>query len=386
MIDLLLISQGHNAWPLGCVDIANYIRGLGYSAEVRLIDSPWELQAMSCEPRHVGLSIDTIQAGTAPKVVSEIRHRWPRATVTVGGRHCQKDTINEPLFNSCDYIVVGEGEYAMADIVTGNEDRGVIYGNRLEPVDWQWMPLPDEATHRSVLGGTAHALFSRGCHYNCLFCCERRPQVLRRSPEQAAAHVAALVRWTGQSRVFIYDDIFTQDPSWLRDFAWQMERQDCGAQLEVFGHASHLDTPCVELLQRAGVVQVDLGAESGDDRVLRLLRKRGTVALYRNIHNLFRSFPRIKLHCLWMIGNAGDTQASIEATIRLSREVGTDGKPWFGYAVPYPGTDFHRQASQWGIIRDVPYDRWTNDEPVFIPQGLTEGALRGLIAKAREQQ
>jgi len=384
-LDLLMISQGERAWPLGCVDIVNYARCLGWNAlavRIETAASLWLLQISP--PRIIGLSLDTSQAGAAEDIVREIRQLWPGAKLVFGGRHIQRETLDEPLMQLADHLVVGAGEYPILDLLMGESDERCLYGKPFEMADYATLPMPSERQHKDALGGTAHVMFSRGCPFRCFFCEDSRHSVVRKHPSVAVDYIRQVVGWSKSRRVFVYDDVLTADKPWLHSFADRMSTFSDGIELEVFAHAATLTEEKLSWLRQAGVVRVNVGAESGDDHVLATNRKGVTVAKLREIHRLFSGGGSPQLHCTWLLGLAGDTRDSMRATISLANEIGTDDNPWFGFAVPYPGTEFYRSAADYGMIRtDVPYHRWTNEEPVFIPHGLVERDLREAMSLAR---
>ena len=148
--------------------------------------------------------------------------------IIAGGQHFVKETIEEALKNSIDFIVLGEGEVTIKELIEyfdGQRDKtqlhGVVYIDNgkiiqtepLPPVeDFDRFPIPDF----SLVRGAQISLYPvgrvRGCGMNCEFCTVKgKPRYA--SPERLMEQFASLYEKLGARNFFIVDDLFGQDRS-----------------------------------------------------------------------------------------------------------------------------------------------------------------------------
>ena len=184
----------------------------------------------------------------------------------------------------------------------------------------------------------------------------------------SARYIKDLIQWFGNDKIFVYDDVFTVDKVWLREFRDECRKYNVKAKIRCFIHGRMFDEELLDLLLEIGVNFVCLGAESGDDHILDLINKKCTIQDYMRIDNIIKmTKTKIDFECLWMIGNIGETYDTMKRTVELSRQIG-NVKPWFSYAIPFPGTVFWQQAQQHGQIIVKDFTQWGNRRIIFVPQ------------------
>jgi len=126
---------------------------------------------------------------------------------------------------------------------------------------------------------------SRGCPHNCTFCCTPVVRDMykdtgrywrRRSTENSLAElVEAKEKWNYRSVSFL-DDIFTIDKKWLKEFLPQY-KQRIALPYFCLVHPATVDDETAELLRDSGCVNVELGVQTVNEELRRLvLRRRGT--------------------------------------------------------------------------------------------------------------
>lgn len=372
---LLLVAFGQTTHPIGLSDIYNFLSGKGYNiGMIHLYDDVKRINHVKEVPEYVGVTSFTHMRGKLDGVLKVIRQKWPSAKIILGGRHFVEDSLllEQKLLDSVYKTVVGEGEYALLDILNeACSDDKLIYGKKLSKEDYMntIMPTIDFIRTNMKNSPVPRVLFSRGCPFNCVFCCDRRIPLLRKDPEMAAWYIKQLKPIVGDSMINIIDDVFAVDKKWLELFRKSLESLGVSADFECFIHGKLFDKDMFNLLVDIGVKKFNLGAESGDNDVLKLLNKQTTVEDYIKINEMM-SKSDVKLHCMWMIGNIGETEHTINKTIKLSRKIGTN-KWWFSFAVPFPGTDFWKKAPEYGKILTYDFSKWYNSSLVYVPHGLT---------------
>jgi radical SAM superfamily enzyme YgiQ (UPF0313 family) len=375
-LKILLTAFGNRTYPVGLAEIYYFLKRKGYDPNfIHLFDNVNKLDNVSYIPDYVCITCITIERHNLDKVVNKVKAKWPSAKIVLGGRHFSTDVfeIEQNLYDKIDYVVYGDGEYALLDIFNDKINDKIIQGKLLTQEDYDDTDFISAGFLRTHMNNrNPHpVLFSRGCPFQCAFCCDRRIPLLRKDPEKAAWYVKYLKDEFNLTYTTINDDVLTVNKKWLRQFLYYLEKYNVKMRFEVFIHGRMFDKDLLDLLMAIGVHRMSLGGESGDNDILKLINKKTTTDDYRKIHALTLPYAdKIDLHGLWMIGNMGETAKTLEKTVKLSKEVGTDA-PWFSYAIPFPGTVFWEKAEEYGRVLTYDFSKWWNERIIFIPNDLT---------------
>jgi radical SAM superfamily enzyme YgiQ (UPF0313 family) len=164
---------------------------------------------------------------TIPRIYELASFYKKRGAVTVGGgQHFVDETIPEALASDIDFIVLGEGEETIKELLRalrGEMDpssvAGLVYNEGGEAIrtavrqpiqDLDALPLPDFYLLRYATLSLFPVGRVRGCGMNCEFCTVKgRPRYA--SPERLVAQVAKIVETMHARQFFIVDDLFGQD-------------------------------------------------------------------------------------------------------------------------------------------------------------------------------
>jgi radical SAM superfamily enzyme YgiQ (UPF0313 family) len=251
--------------------------------------------------------------------------------------------------------------------------------------DFSLLPWPTEDQARSLLGARREAvLINRGCPYACSFCISNGARIRYRDPGEAVAYLRMLDRVIGPRTWFIQDDIFAVKTSWLEEFVREKNRPTgTGSRLRCFIDGRTFNEERLDLLRRAGVVHATLGCESADTEILRLAKKGTTLGDYYAIDAMFRRCDDINLHCLWMLGLPGETPGSIQSTLSAMERLG-QLPPNCGFATPYPGTQFYRDADHHGQIINPDWSTWSPKRVSFVPSGVDIETLQSANVEAQK--
>ena len=246
---------------------------------------------------------------TIPRVHELAEFYKSRGVCTVaGGQHFVEETIPETLSSGIDYIVMGEAEETIKDLLTSLTDGGnlssipgLVYEEEgkiirtpcRDPVQGlDALPLPDF----SLLRYANLSLFPvgrvRGCGMNCEFCTVKgRPRYA--SPERLMEQVSKLVETMSAKRFFIVDDLFGQDRAdTLRLCRMLKEYQDnIGKSLKLAVQIrldKAKDTELLKAMRNAGVGMVAIGLESPIKQELAAMNKKmkpeGMLQMIRVFH------------------------------------------------------------------------------------------------------
>ena len=163
---------------------------------------------------------------TIPRLYQIANFYKKQGIITIsGGQHFVEETIPEALTAGIDYIVIGEGEETIKELlqaIEGNEDiseiKGIAYlkegkavftGKREPLMDFDKLPLPDFSLVRYAKMRLYPVERIRGCGMNCEFCTVKgRPR--HAEPERLLEHISLLVETYNAKDFFIVDDLFGQ--------------------------------------------------------------------------------------------------------------------------------------------------------------------------------
>ncbi len=275
----------------------------------------------------------------------------------------------EYLKGGVDYVITGEGEYAVLELLEfleGNRSiegiRGIAYLERGEirqtpsrPLHSRLDDFPDPAYELvdlqkyRLIWLEKHGYFSinittsRGCTYKCNWC--SKPLWGRTYNVHSASRIASLMRmlsekW-GVDHFWITDDIFGMKKGWLEEFLNALgdfrPRYKCLSRADLL-----IKGRTVELLKATGCQTIWIGAESGSQQILDRMEKGIKVEdIYRAVE-LCRNH-NIEICFFIQFGYMGENWEDIEATRQLIRETLPDD---IGISVSYPlpGTKFYEMV------------------------------------------
>jgi len=176
------------------------------------------------------------------------------------------------------------------DDVTGFED-----------VPIEWSALPNAVFKSGVMPMQA----SSGCPYHCAFCNFTKDHRLNwiKPTDRIVAEMKAVKR-RGARFVWFVDDNFRQGKKDLEAFCRRVLEEQLDLNWMTFIRADTLDNIDSELLRRAGCMEVQLGLESADPRILKNMRKNATPELYDRVLKKLLSVG-INCSCYFIFGFPG---------------------------------------------------------------------------------
>jgi len=210
-------------------------------------------------------------------------------------------------------------------------------------------------------------LSSRGCPAHCTFCANyvTGREFRYRSAQQVVAELNRLHGLTGATFVPFWDDALTANPARLLEMCRAIED---GVSFPLTWSAitrANMVTPrLLDAMKSAGCMAVNFGVESGDDQVLRAIRKGITTAQVERALVWARE-RGLMTTCNFMLGFPQETPAALENTRRFMERIAplTDSFSTLGVVVPFPATpiydDFHAQYGFTNWWLEERYSRYT---------------------------
>ncbi|MBI4302334.1 MAG: radical SAM protein [Chloroflexi bacterium] len=197
----------------------------------------------------------------------------------------------------------------------------------------------------------------RGCPYQCSFCSWPQTLMGRKYRVRTIPNVMDELEWVEGNlplvkEVFLEDDTFTIDPKRVIQFTQEYARRGLRIPWSCNARAS-LDMETMERMKEANCRLLIVGYESGNDEILRNIKKAITVDQMRQFAHGARRAGLLVLGD-FIIGLPGETRETMKATRELIRELKPDMLQ-VSVASPFPGTEFFQWAQTSGyLVTDDP--------------------------------
>lgn len=205
----------------------------------------------------------------------------------------------------------------------------------------------------------AHTLYpevqiftGRGCPNRCTFCSWPVTLMGRKYRARAIENVVDEFEYIIQElpevkEIFIEDDTFTVNKKRVREFCEEIKRRQLSVVWSCNARAD-LDYQTMKVMKQAGCRLLDVGYESGDDEILRNVKKGITTEQARQFTN---DAKRAGLMILadFVVGLPGETKETIAKTLKFIRQLKPDLMQ-LSAATPIPGTEFHKWARDNGFL------------------------------------
>ncbi|HIJ72423.1 MAG TPA: radical SAM protein [Planctomycetes bacterium] len=382
-IALVKVPATYSNWykqpALGLAYICACIEAKGYKCEIfdayfhSWSEAELFRQVQSFKPDVVAFTAMTHEIGRAAGIASGIKASL-KIPVIVGGCHVTalpEQTLAE--FDVFDYGIFGEGEETIAELLDcirfGNttaplneidglvfRKNGKIIRNRprsfISAATLNSLPYPAFEHYygngKNALVGkhSYYVMFSsRGCPYNCAFCMQvLGHKVRRRSCESVINEMKHAIERYGAHTFNFADEIFLFDNNQTRELLELFIKEDFPKQLKwsALTRANFVSRELISLAKKAGCFRLEMGVESGDDRILKAIGKGITVAQVNNAVKIIKD-SGISLGTYYILGHPGENRTTLRKTVDLAVKLNTDSIA-VGLMVPYPGTKIYEMA------------------------------------------
>lgn len=194
----------------------------------------------------------------------------------------------------------------------------------------------------------------RGCPAQCTFCLW--PQTIGghkyrvRSPQNVAEEMAYMKKLFPQVREFFFDDdTFTANLPRAREIARKLAplglTWSCNSR-------ANIDADTIRFFKDSGLRLFLVGYESGNDEILRRIKKGVTLDEMRRFTRACHQ-AGVVIHGTFILGLPVETRETIENTIRFAQELDVFSLQ-VSLAAPYPGTELFEMARQngWFVKKD----------------------------------
>ncbi|PIQ97169.1 MAG: radical SAM protein [Nitrospinae bacterium CG11_big_fil_rev_8_21_14_0_20_56_8] len=363
--------------PLGLLAIGSILKQNGYDvkiADLRISDHPQkELETVMREfdPDIVGIGIMTVESRYGFAEAARIKRLKPEVKIVFGGPHC----AHEPQFILCDpnvdYMVCGEGDLTIVELVRALDTGGVLEG--IEGIafrkDGGYVKTPDRPVIRDLdtlrneydlIDPERYFNFkcamdffpayrnrrfipivtSRGCPFKCTYCHDIFDKSTQyKSAKGIVDEMEYLVRTYKVGEFSIVDDVFNLNMKRAKEVMDEVIRRGLKVHITFPNglRADFFDDELIAKMRRAGVYRMALGIESGSQRIQDQIKKDLDIGILPGVvEKLSRN--RISVHGFFMLGFPTETREEMEATIDFACSLPLTTAN-FSLVIPNPGTE-----------------------------------------------
>ncbi len=365
--------------PLGLAYLASYARnnkinvkildanahGLSLNETIReIIDNPSKI---------VGITSVTATINLVHQICNEVKKNCNKFIV-VGGPHVTflpEETLNE--CSAIDCVVRGEGEDTLVQLVekvykkqglenilginyrnngqiTSNQDRPFIQDIDTLPFPaWDLLPRskyrPGPFFDIGIYGERyAKIISSRGCPNKCTFCASPHfwDKFRFRSVQNIIDEIMYLKGKYNIERIDFLDDCLTVPVSKFSKLCdWFIESK-IGIRWSCYSRVNSISSEIAHKMKEAGCFAVQFGIESGNQDVLKDIKKNIKLSQVEKAVKIMKS---VGITCMgdFMIGLPKDDLHTVNQTIKFAKKLKLDSA-FFSITTPLPGTQLYQDC------------------------------------------
>tara|TARA_Y100000310_G_C20634614_1_gene790508 strand:- start:64 stop:1506 length:1443 start_codon:yes stop_codon:yes gene_type:complete len=393
--------------PIGLAIIATILDEAGH--EVKVIDMQIEQQTekellhelKTFRPEIVSMPMLDATAPVVRKIFHLVKSAFPEVLNITGGVHASmypKKTLQEN--SEIDYVIYGEAEYPMRDLVAALRDKssldevkGVYYrkgdeivytGYSVVEKDLDKFPIPSRkffdlkkyipTPNQYKRLPATNMITGRGCSYSlCNFCFEsteyvREKGYRRMSVSRAIEEMKYLQKEYGIREIVFWDDEFLMGGNWVDEFCDAMIAEKLDLKWSCYGKVNFVRPDKMKKMAAAGCWNIFFGLESGNDELLKIIRKAQTVEMMKKAVSCAHD-AGIEVRGSFILGLPGETPAMGQKTIDLALSMDLDYGQ-FNLATPFKGTEMYDmcKSGEYGEYIAKDESENTTATVVFLPK------------------
>jgi len=397
----------YNSAPLGLCYLAAILEVERH--EIKIIDAAVEglsnekiiKRAIKFSPDLIGITTFTVSVLSSYELASEIKKIFKGIKIVIGGPHITSNPDDLLKHPEIDIAVIGEGEITFKELIETMEKRedmdkvkGIAYnvkgkvfftGPREYIPDLDILPFParrllpmhlyrPQPSDQKRLPKSS-MISSRGCPYRCIFCDKNVFKNLYRSfsPKYIISEMSHLVREYKIKDIAFVDSIFTPSRQRVSKIVEEIKDSNLDVTWTCAVRADVLDKDILKKMKDAGCWRVRFGIESGNDEVLKFIKKGITKHQIKKVASWAYELD-LEPKAFFMIGHLIDTKKTIEETIDFACAL-----PLKDITVqintPLKNTVQYQLVQKYGRLTAEDLTEYSFWRPVFLPNALNDTVL-----------
>src|SRR3989338_157349 len=400
MIDLLLIfpqseigskvSETYYAFgqPMGIFSMGSYVAERRYN--VKLLDMRMfnnlteEALKWAKDAKLIGLSVMTSQIEHALIISKAIKEEYPEKKIIWGGVHPSlfpEQALANPLI---DYVVVGEGEKAIIQLLENPEQRErvlrppMLASEELPKFNYDLVPVEryiPSKVDKTILRKLDYAT-SRGCLFRCKFCInvvlwKRNYRML--PPERVLDELEEILKKYKLDAIwFLDEEMLGNKPRFKKIVQGIIDRKIkfiWKAHFRVnYFREDYINEEFLGQMHKAGLREVGHGIESGSKRVRDFIQKDITeeqVLRSAELYNKLKIRPEYSFMCAIPTETKKEFFETLELIDKIKERcpeaVILGPQPYR----PYPGGELYDLAVKLGFKPPTSLEDWVKEMDLF---------------------
>jgi len=354
--------------PIGVYDLAAYARNFNYQVDVYYID---ELPVTN-QYDLIGLSVFEGENQTVYKDVQILRQVYGNTKIIVGGRWTK--VFDEEA-----------KEWFLKNNVEIWSDAGEEFFSESKQIDFGTYPGWYKKDLITTNSKGRNIMSSRGCPFHCYFCHNPENKINYFNTDYTVNNIQLLLE-QGASEIFFADDIFTLKKEHMLNIYNELKRKylNIDGRNLFFTHVNLINEEIAEVMKLFKPTEVQVGLESGDDNMLKMMGKNFTINKAFTKIKLLSNY--VKVNGLFLIGFPGETVESLQNTYEFVKKITPFlSKKWVSLYQPIKNTTGYYRALKEGTFHN---ELKNNATVSYVPEGLLENDLlryRDLILNYQER-
>lgn len=400
---------------LGLAYIASVLEKNGY--EVKIIDCTLDISHSELiallkkeKPDILGITGTTPAFMSMRRVAEDVKKDLPSTLVVVGGTHMSAMPEYTMGFDCFDVGVIGEGEITFLELVQKIEQKGLTNLNEIDgivyrrdgeilrtrhrefirdldslpyPARYLLPPLtayrPTPASYRRLPLGVL--ITTRGCPSRCTFC-DRSvfgSTYRERSANNVIDEIEELIYKFGAREIRFFDDTFTLSEKRVFEICDKFKTRKINVPWTCLTKVTNVSKKMLEKMKEAGCWQVLFGLESGDERILKSLKKGNTIEQNERVVRLAKEVG-LSVRADFIVGTPAETLESLKRTLDFAIRLKVD-YAHFNKFVPYSGTELYERLIEEGYKFDFTerYSIIDHSAILFVPESMTKEELKEFL-------
>ena len=359
--------------------LAAALRAEGHEVEIldlllaRTTPDKIEQRMERLRPELVGITSVTLNHHLAEAIARVVRKCDERVPIVMGGPHVSFEL--EGSFRSLpplDYVVIGEGERTVAELVRALEgrmdlrdvrglalrdgERIVRNEPRLPDEDLDELPTPERGLlplfRYRAFDSVASVVTSRGCPYECIFCSSPAwtgRRVGYRTPSLCVDEIEELAG-LGFREIAVEDELFTLHRTHLKAICSDLVRRNLGVRWNAFSRVDTITPETASMMAEAGCQVICFGVESGNQEMLDRIKKKSNLEKVREAMRITQE-AGIAALASFIIGLPGETEETLRDTAELGKQLHEEFGSLYGFHIlsPFPGTELRERPAEYGL-------------------------------------
>lgn len=365
-------------------------------------------EILSYKPELLVVETSTPSFHNDIRIIQNIRKKIPDSRIALCGPHASifpDRILNE--YDFIDYILVGEYEYTLLDLVNRLEfgsslssiaglayredvvvriNRPRLTINNLDSLPW---PEREDVPIYKYNDGFAgmpqpnvQIWTSRGCPFECTFCLwsqtiYREHRYRKRNPIDVIDEMEYLIKKFNFKAVYFDDDVFNLERNHALTICEEIKKRKIKIPWAIMARADLMDEEFLKNLVNAGLYAIKYGVESADQNILNFCKKNMNLVKTRQAIKFTKKMG-IKVHLTFCLGLPGETRRTIEKTIEFIQDTKPDSLQ-FSFVTPFPGTAYFKYMKDNGLLLSEDWSDYDGNRKCIIKtENLDNQDLEGI--------